>query len=336
MRRSHDRPALRPSAPTVSPLANRPDLPPDRVLGLPGRRSRHVGTVGCQVSRVNGIQPSPRLRSRRKSWKPPTKTSSSSATSRRLDDLWTVGAAAIYRRPDLGFERHHPRQFVVNCCDQRGYDQRCLRRPLNGRGSTSCSTRAIDISTLQRSLLPQRPVGEPRRPTGGYTDTAPASVRFRRTPALTDYETLITLSRPTCAIRSRNVNTSALEFSFEREFDGVWGLQGSYDASKSEGNYEGTVLSDVGQADAGSTQPVRLPVVLRRLQPVGLLPNHHAHQFKVFGYYQVFDELHCRRQPSVISPQPLRLPGFHPTCDGDGHVPTVRPAALLRPAPIRA
>lgn len=103
----------------------------------------------------------------------------------------------------------------------------------------------------------------------------------------------------------------ALEFTFERAFDGKWGLQGSYTLSESKGNYEGTVLSDNAQADAGST--VLYDFVGLTDEQYGLLPNHHAHQFKVFGSYAVTDNLMFGLNARVVSPKHQGCFGVHPT-----------------------
>lgn len=103
----------------------------------------------------------------------------------------------------------------------------------------------------------------------------------------------------------------ALEFTFERAFDGKWGLKGSYTLSESKGNYEGTVLSDNAQADAGST--VLYDFVGLTDYQYGLLPNHHAHQFKAFGSYAVTDALMFGANLRVISPKHQGCFGVHPT-----------------------
>ena len=100
------------------------------------------------------------------------------------------------------------------------------------------------------------------------------------------------------------------EVSFERAFDGKWGLQGSYVRSSSRGNYEGTVLSDVGQDDAGTTQLYDF----RGLQDFqsGFLPNHHAHQFKAFGSYAITENLLIGANVQVISPRKYSCLGVNP------------------------
>jgi outer membrane receptor protein involved in Fe transport len=124
----------------------------------------------------------------------------------------------------------------------------------------------------------------------------------------------LTFTKDTLGMPAPKREYISLEFTFERAFDGKWGLQGSYTLSESKGNYEGTVLSDNQQADAGST-------VLYDFKGLtdyqyGLLPNHHAHQFKAFGTYAVTDNLMFGANASVISPKHQGCLGVHPT-DGN-------------------
>lgn len=104
---------------------------------------------------------------------------------------------------------------------------------------------------------------------------------------------------------------TALELTFERAFDGVWGLNGSYTLSESKGNTEGYVKSDVGQTDAGITQDFDQPGLVDGAD--GLTPNHRAHQFKVYGSYQVLPDLLVGANLQVASPRHFGCMGFHPT-----------------------
>jgi outer membrane receptor protein involved in Fe transport len=79
----------------------------------------------------------------------------------------------------------------------------------------------------------------------------------------------------------------ALEFTFERPFDGKWGVRGSYTLGKSEGNYEGAVKSDTGQTDSSITQD--FDHYFNVPGSFGYLPNHRLHQLKVFGTYAITD-----------------------------------------------
>ena len=103
----------------------------------------------------------------------------------------------------------------------------------------------------------------------------------------------------------------ALELQFNRPWDGRWSLGGSYTLSRSEGNSEGFVQSDFGQADAGITQD--FDVVEFTEFAFGRLPNDRTHRIKMFGALEVFDGFTLGSNISIESPRPLSCFGFHPT-----------------------
>ena len=81
----------------------------------------------------------------------------------------------------------------------------------------------------------------------------------------------------------------ALTVTADREFDGKWSLSASYTLSAAVGNYEGAVTSDNGQTDAGLTQDFDQPDLA--IGSYGYLPNHHRHNFKLYGSYAPTDWL---------------------------------------------
>jgi hypothetical protein len=91
----------------------------------------------------------------------------------------------------------------------------------------------------------------------------------------------------------------ALEFTFSRENDGVWDLQGSYTYSTNKGNTEGMVKSDIGQADPGLTQDFDLAAL--QLNADGPLPTEANHRFKIWGSYIVNDWLQMGTRFTVQS-----------------------------------
>jgi hypothetical protein len=102
----------------------------------------------------------------------------------------------------------------------------------------------------------------------------------------------------------------AVEFTFDREFDGKWSLSGSYTWSESKGNSEGFVQSDFGQDDAGITQDFDQPTFIPGSE--GLLPNHRRHRIKMWGSYAVTDRLTVGGNLQFASPRPLSCFGFSP------------------------
>lgn len=103
----------------------------------------------------------------------------------------------------------------------------------------------------------------------------------------------------------------AVTFQFEREFDGVWSLQGSYTWSRLYGNYEGAVKSDNGQTDAGLTTDFDQPGLTNGT--LGFSPNHRRHNFKLFGSYQVTDWLLVGANVQATSPRKFGCIGRIPS-----------------------
>lgn len=102
---------------------------------------------------------------------------------------------------------------------------------------------------------------------------------------------------------------TALEITFERAWDGVWNLQGSYVWAKSRGNTEGYVKSDIGQDDAGISQDWDYPGLMEG--SYGDLPNDRRHTFKIFGAYQVTPELRLGANAIIQSGRPLNCLGYY-------------------------
>jgi len=102
---------------------------------------------------------------------------------------------------------------------------------------------------------------------------------------------------------------NALEFSFERAWDGKWSLGGSYVLAYSRGNTEGYVKSDIGQDDAGISQDWDYPGLMEGAN--GFLPNDRRHTFKAFGSYQVADEWRVGANVLVQSGRPVNCLGYY-------------------------
>ncbi|MDR6626314.1 TonB-dependent receptor [Caulobacter segnis] len=102
----------------------------------------------------------------------------------------------------------------------------------------------------------------------------------------------------------------ALQLTFERAFDGKWGLQGSYVLAKSKGNYEGAVKSDVGQTDTSITQD--FDHYANTVGAYGNLPNDRRHTFKVFGTYAPVERLTIGANFTAQSGRPYGCIGYLP------------------------
>jgi outer membrane receptor protein involved in Fe transport len=103
----------------------------------------------------------------------------------------------------------------------------------------------------------------------------------------------------------------SVEFTAERAFDGVWSVKASYLWSESEGNTEGYVKSDNAQDDAGITQDFDEYKLMDGAY--GFLPNDRTHQFKVYGNYQLSENLLLGFNASLLSGRPINSFGTgHP------------------------
>ncbi len=102
----------------------------------------------------------------------------------------------------------------------------------------------------------------------------------------------------------------AVTFEFEREYDGVWSLQGSYTWANLKGNIEGGVKSDIGQVDSGLTQDFDSPGLT--VGSYGFLPGHRRHTFKLFGSYTVNDAITVGANAFIQSPRKFGCIGVVP------------------------
>lgn len=103
----------------------------------------------------------------------------------------------------------------------------------------------------------------------------------------------------------------AFEFTWERPWDGLWSVQGSYTNSWLKGNYEGSVKSDNGQTDAGLTTDFDQPGLVDG--SLGLLPQHRRHRMKLWGAYALADNITLGSNIQVESPREFGCLGVHPT-----------------------
>lgn len=103
---------------------------------------------------------------------------------------------------------------------------------------------------------------------------------------------------------------NALEFFFERARKGGWFLEGSYTWSQSYGNSEGYVRSDNGQDDAGITTNFDTPGLT--YGSYGYLPNDRRHKIKLWGGYEVNDQLTISANVLAQSGRPKNVYGDCP------------------------
>jgi len=99
----------------------------------------------------------------------------------------------------------------------------------------------------------------------------------------------------------------SMEVFAEKVWDGKWNATFSYTWAHSYGNYEGWVLSDNGQDDAGITILFDSPALADNTR--GNLANDRRHQFKAFGAYALTPELSIGANVSLSSGRPINKIG---------------------------
>ena len=108
----------------------------------------------------------------------------------------------------------------------------------------------------------------------------------------------------------------ALELFWDGSWDKLF-FQASWTISKNEGNTEGGVKSDIGQADTSVTQDFDYKELM--LDAYGYLPNDRRHSLKIFGNYQFTDEWSVGANLLVQSGRPKNCLGVYYPYNGGIH-----------------
>jgi outer membrane receptor for ferrienterochelin and colicin len=100
-----------------------------------------------------------------------------------------------------------------------------------------------------------------------------------------------------------------LEMYLEHAFDGKWYGKLDYLYSRSYGNSEGQVKTDVGQADISATSDWDYAQVMEYAN--GDLANDHRHQIKAYGSYQIAPEWMVSANVAILSGAPKSCLGYY-------------------------
>lgn len=128
----------------------------------------------------------------------------------------------------------------------------------------------------------------------------------------------VTVTREAAGFPELKRDYGALEFNFERPFDGKWYAKFNYVWSHSYGTTEGQLRSDLfrsggplgsyqGQAAVSTTQSWDHAALMENTN--GDQSNDHRHQIKFYGYYQLDDEFGVSANLSMISGSPKNCLG---------------------------
>jgi hypothetical protein len=101
----------------------------------------------------------------------------------------------------------------------------------------------------------------------------------------------------------------SLELLLEHPFDGRWYAKADYVFSRSYGNTEGQLRSDLNQTATSTSEDWDNGAIM--VNTNGPQNNDHTHQFKLFGYYQLAPEWLVSANTSAISGTPRHCLGYY-------------------------
>ncbi|QUN06307.1 TonB-dependent receptor [Shewanella yunxiaonensis] len=122
-----------------------------------------------------------------------------------------------------------------------------------------------------------------------------------------DYE-MVTIPGDELGYPKATRTYNAIDLNLSRSWADDWTMNITYTWSQSYGNTEGLVKSDNAQTDAGLTQDFDFPVLMDGAD--GYLPNDRRHMLKVFGAYQLTENLTVGANVSIESGRPLNKFGI--------------------------
>jgi outer membrane receptor protein involved in Fe transport len=99
-----------------------------------------------------------------------------------------------------------------------------------------------------------------------------------------------------------------LNLFLEHPFDGKWQARLDYTFSRSYGNTEGQVKSDIGQTDVSKTQDWDAAGLMTYAN--GLLANNRKHQIKLYGSYEITPEWILAGSLQILSGTPKSCLGY--------------------------
>ncbi|WP_162253085.1 TonB-dependent receptor [Rhodanobacter sp. Soil772] len=100
----------------------------------------------------------------------------------------------------------------------------------------------------------------------------------------------------------------SLDLYLEHHFDERWFARMEYTFSRSYGNSEGQLKSDIGQLDPSVTQDWDAPEIMQYAN--GPLPNDRTHQLKTYGFFQLNKEWLLGANVAIASGRPKNCIGF--------------------------
>jgi len=197
-----------------------------------------------------------------------------------LDDQYTIGVKGTYREVATALDDY---------CGRYAYPYCVL---INPGSSASWYSDGLYWDGVNREWILAEGI------TNQWADP-----RFDGVP---DTDSLQTYSAETIGLSKANNEYTALETMIKFQED-TFRYTFTYTWSRSTGNFEGAVKSDIGQADAGITQDFDFPALMDGAQ--GYQPNDRRHVFKFFGSWEPMEDLLVGWNSTLSSGRPLSLFG---------------------------
>lgn len=194
---------------------------------------------------------------------------------RELSDLWTGGVSFIYREVKNGVDDYCGRQAFIDFAEDQGFDD-------------------FDSDSLATCIILN-----PGEDLEMDMDVAGDGVLQR-----------VTVPNSYLQLADYKRTYKALEFNFERASDNGWYMQGSYVWAKSQGNSEGLVNSWLESESPGLTNDFDHKVFVDGTD--GYLSNDRRHTFKLFGGYELNEEMEVSANLLVQSGRPVSCFGYTP------------------------
>lgn len=194
---------------------------------------------------------------------------------KKLSDSWVYGAKATVRR-------------LKNAIDDVG-DTSAIIAKMDAMG--------IDPDTYDGSNI-----------NGAYMFN-PGKTNTFRVPKIGGGYYLVPMTNEAYGFPQLKRNYYGLNLYMEHPFDGTWYGKVSYLYSRSYGNTEGQVRTDIGQVDVSATVDWDYKQVMEYAG--GDLANSRKHQFKAYGYYQITPEWLVSGNVLILSGAPRSCLGYY-------------------------
>jgi outer membrane receptor protein involved in Fe transport len=189
---------------------------------------------------------------------------------KKLNDAWTYGAKLTYRSLKNAIDDTCNTELFISSADALGLD--------------TDNIRGCYFFNPGRGATFQVPDGN-----GGYGD--------------------LTLNSEVLGYPHVTRNYYAANLYLDHPFDGTWSGRVDYTYSKSYGNSEGQVKSNIGQDDIAATQDWDYPTLMEYAG--GRLANDRKHQLKLYGSYRFLPEWTVSGVVMVASGAPTDCSGFY-------------------------